>query len=242
MQALQQISSDRAARDRYLEFARDADQRSVRVRMLDVAQRLGWLSPADLRAEQLRMIDEMLARNDVSAGDVDLVCSLNSAHELDGLDPRPGAGQNVAQAAVHACLGNAEAHAQTLAGLTSGNESDVTIAQTYLRHRPIEDVEELRKLTAEVARMNGSEAQVRALQALSRLRLSDPQSLDALAQLFTVAESVSVQNAIAGVLIRADYSAIAGPQLVRTLREHRRKSAQGDDVIEVLIRRLQQHS
>ncbi len=89
--------------------------------------------------------------------------------------------------------------------------------------------------------MNGSEAQVRALQALGRHRLSDPESLDALARLYPVAESLTVQNAIAGVLIRADYTAIARPELVRTLREHRRKGAHGDDVvIEALIRRLQQ--
>ncbi len=50
----------------------------------------------------------------------------------------------------------------------------------------------------------------------------------------------TVQNAIAGVLIRADYAAISRPELVRTLREHRRKGARGDDVIDALIRRLQQ--
>ena len=239
-QALEAIASDRAARDRYLDFARDADQRAVRVRMLDVAQKLGWLSPTELRAEQLRMIDEMLARNDVGAGDVDLVCSLNAGHELDGLDSHASAVDDLAHAAVRACLGNADGHAQTLAGLTSGREADVAIAQTYLRHRPIDNVDELRRVTAEIARMNGSEAQVGALQALGRHRLSDPESLDALARLYPVAESLTVQNAIAGVLIRADYAAISRPELVRTLREHRRKGARGDDVIEALIRRLQQ--
>jgi hypothetical protein len=239
-QPLEEIARDHAARDRYLDFARDADQRAVRVRMLDVAQKLGWLSPTELRTEQLRMIDEMLARNDVNARDVDLVCSLNAGRELDGLDSQASAVDYVAHAAVRACLGNPDGHAQTLAGLTSGREADVYIAQTYLRHRPIEDVDELRRVTAEIARMNGSDAQVRALQALGPHRLSDPESLDALARLFPVAESLTVQNAIASVLIRADYDAMARPELVRTLREHRRKSPHGDDVIEALIRRLQQ--
>jgi hypothetical protein len=108
----------------------------------------------------------------------------------------------------------------------------LAIAQTYLRHRPIDNVDELRRVTAEIARMNGSDAQVGALQALGRHRLSDPESLDALARLFPVAESLTVQNAIAGVLIRADYAAISRPELVQTLREHRRKGARGDDVIE----------
>jgi hypothetical protein len=193
-----------------------------------------------LRAEQLRMIDEMLARNDVGAAEVDLVCSLNAGRELEGLDPQTGAVDDVAHAAVRACLGSPDGHARTLAGLTSGREADVAIAQTYLRHRPIADVDELRKVTTEIARMSGSDAQVRALQALGRHRLSDPESLEALARLFPVAESLTVQTAIAGVLIRADYTAIARPELVRTLREHRRKSPNGDDLIDALIRRLQQ--
>jgi len=239
--ALAEIGQDRPARDRYLEFARDADQRVVRVRMLEVAQRLGWLSPADLRIEWLRMIDEMLARSDVSAGDVDLVCTLNAGGDLDGLQSPTSALDDVAHAAVHACLGSAEARARTLAGLTSDSEGDVAIAQTYLRQRPIEDTAELRRVIADVAQMKGSDAQVRALQALSRYHLSDPESLDALARLFPVADSLTVQNAIAGVLIRADYKVLARADLVRTLRDHRRsKVAHGDDVIEALIRRLQQ--
>ena len=240
-QALAEIARDRAARDRYLDFARDADQRAVRVRMLDVAEKLGWLSWGELRAEQLRMIDEMLARNDVTAGDVDLVCGLNAAHELDGLESRANARDDVAHAAVSACLGNPDARSRTLAGLTSDREADVAIAQTYLRHQPIQDAAELRAITAEVAQMKGSDAQVRALQALARYQLSDRESLDTLARLFPVAESLNVQNAIAGVLIRSDYAALARAELLQTLREHRRsKAAHADDVIEALIRRLQQ--
>ena len=75
--------------------------------------------------------------------------------------------------------------------------------------------------------MNGSEAKVRALEALARLRLSDRESLEELARLYPVAESAGVQTAIAGVLIRADYRTIARPELVQTLREHRLKSGAG---------------
>jgi hypothetical protein len=240
-QALSEIAGDAAARDRYLDFARDTDQRAVRVRMLDVAQKLGWFSPAELRAEQSRMIEEMLARTDVSAGDVDLVCALNDAGDLDGVHSTPGAVDDPAQAAVRACLGDADGRARTLERLTSASEGDVAIAQTYLRHRPIEDAAELRTITAEIAQMKGSDAQVRALQALSRYRLSDRESLEALTRLFPVADSLTVQNAIAGVLIRADYTMLARSELARTLREHRRsKAAHADDAIEALIRRLQQ--
>ncbi len=72
--------------------------------------------------------------------------------------------------------------------------------------------------------MNGSDAKVRALETLARLRLSDRESLESLARLYPVAESPGVQTAIAAVLIRADYQTIASPELVQTLREHRLKS------------------
>ncbi len=42
--ALAAIANDADARARFLAFARDADQPTVRVRMLKVAQDLGWLS------------------------------------------------------------------------------------------------------------------------------------------------------------------------------------------------------
>jgi hypothetical protein len=57
--------------------------------------------------------------------------------------------------------------------------------------------------------------------------------------LFPLVRSISVQRAIAGVLIRADYRAIAIPEVVRALRQHRMKSPSGEDLIDVLIRRLQ---
>src|SRR6185369_5641096 len=112
-------------------------------------------------------------------------------------------------------------------------------AQTYLRRRPIANPEELRAVTVGVARMRGADAQVRALQALAGHRVSDPESLEVLAQLFPHAESWSVQSAIAGVLIRADYRSIARPDIVQALRETRLKSPYGEDVIDALIRRLQ---
>jgi hypothetical protein len=50
---------------------------------------------------------------------------------------------------------------------------------------------------------------------------------------------VNVQRAIAGVLIRSDYGPIAGPELVRLMREHRLKSPDGADLIDALIRRME---
>jgi hypothetical protein len=71
--------------------------------------------------------------------------------------------------------------------------------------------------------------------------LSDPASLDALARLFPAAQTANVQLAIAGILIRADFTSLARPEFVQTLREHRRESPPGNDVIDALIRRLEAH-
>jgi hypothetical protein len=89
-----------------------------------------------------------------------------------------------------------------------------------------------------IARMPGSGAQSRALDTLARHRPSDGQSLDELARLFPTASSVDVQRAIAPVLIRADYHAIAKPEFARALAQNRRKSPDGTDIIDILIRRL----
>jgi hypothetical protein len=241
--ALEKIARDDAARARYVAFARDADQPAVGARMLELAVLLGWLSPAEKRAELMRMISDQIARDAVTSADVDLVCTLNKDHglgeELHRLQLSPAKASKVSNAAVLACLGNAEARAQVLLALTSPNDEEVQIAQVYLRHQPIANVNELRIVTSGIARMNGSSAQVRALDTLAHQHLSDRESLEELARLFPLAESAGVQTAIAGVLIRADYNAIAKPELVQTLQQHRLRSSNSTDLIDVLIRRLQ---
>jgi hypothetical protein len=211
--------------------------------MLELAVRLGWFSPAEKRAELMRMISEQIARGIVTPAEVDLVCALNKDHgldqDLDRLQLSPAQASKVSSAAVLACLGNADARTQVLLALTSPNDEEVQIAQVYLRHHPIADVDELRVVTSGIARMNGSAAQVRALDTLAHQPLSDPASLEELARLFPLAESVGVQTAIAGVLIRSDYKAIARPEFVQTLQRHRLRSSNGVDLIDVLIRRLQ---
>ena len=61
--------------------------------------------------------------------------------------------------------------------------------------------------------MNGSEAQVRALDVLAQHYLSDRESLETLTRLYSRTHIMAVQNAIAGILIRADSRSIAGPEL-----------------------------
>ncbi|HEV8552214.1 MAG TPA: hypothetical protein VGR65_02340 [Casimicrobiaceae bacterium] len=241
--ALDEIARDEAARTRYLDFMRDADQPAVRARMIGLAANLGWLSPAEKRAELMRMIGDQLARNAVSPAEVGLACALNKDHELDQelhrLQLPPAQADKVTNAAVLACLGSTEAHARVLRALTSPSDEEVQVAQVYLHYWPISDPTELRGVATGIARMNSSDAQVRALDTLARYHLSDRESLEELTRLFPRAKSVNVQRAIAGILIRSDFQAIATRELVKTLREGRLKSPDGADLIDALIRRLQ---
>ena len=241
--ALEAIRVDDRTRERVLEFVRDADDASVQARMLALSRTLGWLTPAQERSEFLRLIARRMARDDLGRTEVDLVCSAHSGHEpaLAGEVQAEGAARRdrVTHAAVLACLGSAEAHRRTVQALTSGSEDEVAIAQVYLRHRPLADVADLRTVTSGIAAMSAANAQVRALEALARQRLADPQSLEAIARLFPRARSLEVQRAIAGLLIRSDVRSLASIDLVRSLREHRLKSPDGTDVIDMLIRVLQ---
>jgi hypothetical protein len=240
---LDAIERDHPTRDRFLAFARDADDAAVHTRMMALARSLRWLSPAEERSEFLRMVAERMARDGLGKHEVDLVCE-NAPERDPGLARqvlstgavRPG---NVVHSAVLACLGSAEAHELTVRALTSSRDDEAAIAQTYLRHRPLAGVHELRGVTGDIARMGAGGAQVRALETLARQRLVDPQSLQAIAALFPLARSLEAQRAIAGILIRADTRMLARAELARSLRQHRLKSPDGSDVIDTLIRLLQ---
>jgi hypothetical protein len=242
-QALGEIARDDVTRDRYLRFAEDADLAQIRARMIQLAGKLGWLSPQDERAELARMIGDVLGRKTVGAADIDLICALNKDRALDQeryrLSVSPADAEQVTHAAALACLGSPEGRARVLEALTSSDDTEVQIAEVYLGHRPITAVDEIRAVASGIARMTESGAQVRALDTLARHRLSDRQSLDELARLFPVSRSVDVQRAIAAVLIRSDYRQLPRPEMVSMLSQSRLKSPGGADVIDILIRRLQ---
>jgi hypothetical protein len=242
-QVIERIARDSEARDRYLAFARDADQPETRARMIGVAHAVGWLSAEQKRDELVKMVGEMLARKSVAGTEVGLACSLNKDGKLNGALDRltPVAAQTdaVGHSAILACMGSAEARTRALQGLVSRDEADVRIAQFYLRHRPISDDNELREVTREIAAMSGAEAQARALDVLARHYLSDRESVETLKQLFAKTEAWRVQNAIAGVLIRADPKAAGHPDMLRTLREFRLKTLPEGNMVDALIQRLQ---
>jgi len=240
-QALEDIGRDAAAQERLLDFARGTERPSVRVRLIDLARDVGWLSEAERHDELARMLREVLARPTVGVPEVDLACGLNRDHRLDGHFRAPtGADDDVAHAAVRACLGSAEGRARALDGLVSSNEADVRVAQVYLRHRPITDAAQLRRVAQAIARMEPGEPQVRALEALARHYVADREVLNLLTTLYARTPSWSVQEAIAGILIRADRRSLATPQLVRVLVEYRRPApVPGDSMVDALIGTLQ---
>ena len=241
--ALAAIERDHPTRERYLAFARDADEAAVQARMMALARTLGWLTPAQEQAEFVRTLAERMARGSLGKNEVDLVCAPPAERDA-GLArqllatgaPRPA---NVAHSAVLACLGDTPAHERTVRALTSSRDDDVVIAQAYLRQRPLAGVGEVRAVTSGIARMTAAAAQVRALETLARQRLADPQSLQEIAGLFPQARSLEAQRAIAGILIRSDTQMLARAELARSLRQHRLKSPDGNDVIDMLIRMLQ---
>ena len=241
--SLESISRDTDARERYLAFARDADEPAVRVRMMALARTIGWLTPGEERDEYARMVGDRMSRNATGAADVDLACSLARKRELgrdlasEPLLPEQAGG--VAHAAVLACHGNAEGHARVLRALVAGNDDEARIARVYLHHMPIADAEEIRGVAEGIVRMPAPEAQARALDALAGQRLSDPDSMTTLASLFVRTRSLQVQRAIAGILVRADAKLPAPGDWAKTLLRHRLKSPDGKDLIDVLIRRLQ---
>jgi hypothetical protein len=240
---LEALAADRPARDRYLALVHSADPSPLRARMIELGGALRWLTPVEQRAERMRIVEDIVAGRTVDSAEVDLVCALNRDRALDAelgrMQRALASSERLGDAAVLACLGSADARAQVLRALSGAREADGRIAQAYLAQRPVTDVVELRALYADVTKMPESDAQVRAFDTLARQQLSDPQILDDLARLLPQVKSVSVQRAIAGILLRSDYRLFSKTELVRVLREYRRKSPGGGDLLDVLLRRLE---
>lgn len=237
-QVLESIARDEEARERVLAYARRADRPETRVAMFDLARDAGWLTEAQRGDELMAMLGELHARGDIGVPEVHLACRLNADRRLDGrLAGGAAPGQTAggtAHAAMRACLGSAPDRAETLRALLSPLEAEVELAQAYLRHRPVEDVAELRRLTEGMAAMPPGAAQVRALEALGRHYVSDGEVLRTLVALYARTTSAAVQTAVAGILLRADRSALDAPELRRTLISLRR-DAGGEGTIDALI-------
>ena len=239
-EAAQDLAGDPRTRANYLGITRATQDPALRVRMITLARSVGWLTPAEHQAELVHAIHDVLASDAMGFGEVDLVCTLNRDRALDDSLNRLQVSQSharTAQAAALACLGSADGHARMLKAVASANDADVQIAQAYLRHRPLTESAELREIVQGIVRIKGAAAQVRALETLARLHVTDREVLDELARLFRHSPSLQVQRAIAEVFIRAGNPA-ADPAFGAVFRQHRIKSPTGEDLIDVFIRRI----
>ena len=198
------LSADAPLRARYLGLARDTADPAVRVRLLALGRTLGWLDAAGERAELVAMVRDLLARRVAGFGEVELICSLNKDRALDAELPRLAGVAMTSRGAeaAMACLGSREGRSRIVSALASRDETEVQIAQAYLRHQPIEDVEELRAVAVRVARMDGSGAQVRALETLARHHIRDREVLDEFARLSARTRSAAVKRAVEEVFLR----------------------------------------
>ena len=239
-EASRQIAADAATREHYLGITRQTPDPALRVRMIALARSVGWLTQDTQRRELAAMIGDVLATRSIGFGEVDLICSLNEDRSLDSELARFHVAQSAttsANAAALACLGSDASRARVLRSLASADESEVQLAQAYLRHRPVSDAGELRELVREIGRTSVPAAQARALETVARHHVNDDATLEELAKLFTQTRSLAVQRAVAEVFLRAGIQ--ASPGLAKVFREKRLRPAGGADVIEALIRRLE---
>ena len=232
------LAADTDARGRFIALVRDTGDPAVRVRMVKLARQLGWLDADGERAETMRMVADVLAARAASFSEVDLICGLNRDRSLDGEVHRLGASPvgagRVADAAL-ACLGDTPSRSRILRALASRDEGEVQLAQAYLRHQPISDAGELRAVALDVARMDASAAQARALETLARHHISDGEILGRLTRVVTQTRTLAVQRAIAEIFLRSNYR---DPGLGELLRRHRVRSPDGNDLIDTLLARL----
>jgi hypothetical protein len=241
--AFQQLAADATARASYLAVTRETEDPALRIRMIALGSVAGWLDDVQRREEQARLVRDVVASRAMGFGEVELVCKLNEDRGLDAI-ARPVASlpaMTAAQAAALACLGSDEGRGRALAALASDDEGEVQAAQAYLRNRPITEAAELRVLVERIARMKGTAAQVRALEALARQHIEDRDVLAELAALFARTRSAAVQRAVAETFLRANPGTIPRPELLTVLEKHRIRPERGSqDLVGVLIGRLRQ--
>ena len=97
------------------------------------------------------------------------------------------------------------------------------------------DGRELRPIARAVAGMPSAPAQVRALNALARLRISDGEILRELERSFANARSAGVQDAIAEVFLRSDKRP---PGLAEVIRTHRLEPPGRGRIVDSLLAQL----
>lgn len=234
--SLSRIAADDGARERYLQFARDADPPPVRVRMMDAARRLGWLTPAKVRQEHVQLVQAMLEAPRLGMGEADLICKLANAQNIKPNELRFHARSGPGLSVARACLGDADARQTVRAYLLSKDEEIFLGAQILFDFHPMTPSELVWYATEIGRRTGGVAASERALHVIARQDVSDRVVLDAFMGLLTLDLAKETKHAIAPVFLFADWSQVDRPKLIEAVR----KTGLADDgALGFLLRRLE---
>jgi hypothetical protein len=234
--SLSKIAADNSARERFLQFARDADPPPVRVRMMNVAIRLDWLTPAKLRQEYVHLVQNMLEAPTLGMGEADVICNVASAQNIKLSELRFPARSSRRLSVARACLGDADARHDVRASLLSPNEEAYLSAQLFFDSHPM-TVAELEWYAMQIGlRTGGVAASERALHVIARQSISDRVVLDAFMRLLTLDLANETKHAIAPVFLFADWSRVDRPKLTDAIR---RTGLTEDGALGFLLRRLE---
>jgi hypothetical protein len=216
--SLSRIAADDDARERFLQFARDADPLPVRLRMMDVAFHLGWLTPEQERQEQVRLVQNLLEAPRLGMGEADVVCRLADAQDIVVSELRLRAQSGPAASVARACLGDADARHAVRAFLLSPDEDAFLGARILFDTYPMTP-SDLKWYAEEIGRHTGGDAAAeRALHVIARQDIRDRAVLDAYTRLLTMDLAAETKHAVAPVFLFADWSRLDRPKLIEAIR------------------------
>jgi hypothetical protein len=234
--SLSRIAADDGARGRFLRFARDADPPPVRLRMMDVAFRLGWLTPEQERQEQVQLVQYLLEAPRLGMGEADVICKLANAQDIGVSELRLRARSGPAASVARACLGDADARQAVRAFLLGKDEDAFLGARILFDSRPMTP-SDLKWYAEEIGRRTGGvAASERALHVVARQNIDDRAVLDAFMRLLTTDLAKETKQAIAYVFLFADLSLVDRPKLIEAVRK---TGLAEDGPLGFLLRRLE---
>lgn len=216
--ALTALGSDEGAQARYLALARAAGSAAERARMLALAGALGWLAPVERRDESAALAADLVAAGTPGIDEVAVACELAQSAGSVPTGTARAAASDPARTAILACLGDAAAGDEVLELLANGREDDVRIVQPALRRLLAADPARQRATLRRIVSMPAVPAQARALAAMARLPVTDPEALRGLEGAYAGATAPELREAIAEVFLRAGYRSASLGALVRAQR------------------------
>jgi hypothetical protein len=217
--SLGRIAVNDGARERFLQFARDAEPPPVRLRMMEVADRLGWLAPGQARQEHVRLVQSLLDARRLGMGEADIVCRVAGERSIAAGELRFPARSEPALSVVRACLGDAEARRSVHPMLLSQNDDAFLGARILFDSHPMTPAELTWYATEIGLRTGGAAAGERALHVIARQDISDRGVLDAFMRLLHLDLARETKQAVAPVFLFADRSHLDREKLIEAVRD-----------------------